>query len=204
MLSIFNGQIKSLMQQRGTLPAISEDILGISVEKGGTSVLADGYLVAGELTPRQEDFCFGFGVFLQFADDLQDITEDAARGHRTLFSQEAGRSDLDPLVFRLLRYMTLILEQKLDSSSPREKALQDMIRPNCALMYMESVGKHAGYFSRACVRRFQRAFPVKFGYLRKMRGSIEGRFLTGREKISDLDPVSAAFLTLSSRAFALD
>jgi len=33
---------------------------------------------------------------------------------------------------------------------------------------------------------------------------MEERFLTGREKISDLDPVSAGFLALSSRAFALD
>ncbi len=204
MLSIYNGQIKSLMQQRGSEAADREDILSISLEKGGTSVLADGYLVAGELTPRQEDFCFGFGVFLQFADDLQDIAEDLENDHWTLFSQKAGHSPLDPLVYKLLRYMSIILEHKLDGSIPHEKALKDMIRPNCTLMFMESVGKHGGYFSRHCVRRFQRAFPVKFGYLRKMRGTIEGRFLTGNEKISDLDPVSAAFLTLSSRAFALD
>ncbi len=204
MLSIYNGQIKSLMQQQGTMTYDSNDILGISLEKGGTSVLADGYLVAGALSPQQEDFCFGFGVFLQLADDLQDIAEDAEHGHMTLFSQSAGRTPLDPLVHKLLRFMSGILEQKLDAGRPREKALQEMIQPNCALMYMESVGKHAAYFSKGCVRDFQRAFPVRFSYLRRLRETIEGRFLTGQKKISDLDPVSAAFLTLSSRAFTLD
>lgn len=204
MLSIYNGQIKSLMQHLGTQQHDSNDILGISLEKGGTSVLADGYLVAGALSPQQEDFCFGFGVFLQLADDLQDIAEDVEHGHMTLFSQSAGRAPLDPLVHKLLRYMSVILERKLDADRPREKALRDMIQPNCALMYMESVGKHAAYFSKGCVRDFQRAFPVRFSYLRRLRDTIDGRFLAGQKKISDLDPVSAAFLTLSSRAFALD
>jgi hypothetical protein len=204
LLAIYNGQIRSLLQQRGTHAPDSAEILDISLEKGGTSVLADGYLVAGALSPLQEDFCFGFGVILQLADDLQDIAEDVERGHMTIFTQSAGQAPLDPLVYRLLHYMSFILEQKLDAGRPREQALQEMIRPNCALMFMESVGKHAAYFSKSCVRDFQRAFPVRFAYLRKIRATIEGRFLTGRERIGDLDPVSAAFLTLSSRIFALD
>jgi hypothetical protein len=122
----------------------------------------------------------------------------------TLFSESAGCVPLDALVYKLLRYMSTILERKLDTDRPHERALQEMIRPNCALMYMESVGKHAAYFSRGCVRDFQRAFPVRFSYLRKMRQTIENRFLGSGTAIRDLDPVSAAFLTLSSRAFALD
>src|SRR4030067_480163 len=55
-----------------------------AVEHTG-SVLANGYLVAGRLDPADEDFCFGFGTFLQLADDLQDVAEDADCGHRTLF-----------------------------------------------------------------------------------------------------------------------
>lgn len=204
MLTIFNAQIKSLFQHRRQVKVSAQDILRISVEKGGTSVLADGYLVAGELGPEQEDFCFGFGFFLQLADDLQDIGEDVRRGHQTLFSLRAGSSSLDPLVYRLIRLMSAILKTKLNPNRPHERALQEMILPNCTLMYMESVGKHKAYFSRMCVRRFQRGFPVRFVYLRKLRRSLENKFITGNKKIRDLDPVSAAFLSLSSRAFALD
>ncbi len=204
MLTIFNAQIKSLFQHRQPEKVSAEDILLISVEKGGTSVLADGYLVAGELKPEQEDFCFGFGFFLQIADDLQDIDEDIRRGHQTLFTLEAGTGNLDPLVHRLIRVMSTILKTKLNPHRSHERALQEMIQPNCILMYMESVGKHKAYFSRICVQRFQRGFPVRFVYLKKLRRSLEKRIITDHKKLSDLDPVSAAFLSLSSRAFALD
>jgi len=92
LLAIYNAQVKSLLQQRPGTDASPDDILAISLEKGGTSVLADGYLVAGALSPVDEEFCFGFGTFLQFADDLQDIAEDSRRGHRTLFTIGAGRA----------------------------------------------------------------------------------------------------------------
>ncbi len=204
MLTIFNAQLKSLFQHRQPEKISAEDILLISVEKGGTSVLADGYLVAGELEPEQEDFCFGFGFFLQLADDLQDIDEDVRRGHQTLFSREVGTRSLDPLVYRLIRLMSAILKTKLNPHRSHELALQEMIQPNCILMYMESVGKHKAYFSRICVRQFQRGFPVRFVYLKKLRRSLEKRIVTDHKKLSDLDPVSAVFLSLSSRAFALD
>jgi hypothetical protein len=204
MMTIYNAQVKSLLQQRECHPPYAADILGISMEKGGTSVLADGYLAGGALTPGQEDFCFGFGTFLQLADDLQDIAEDVRRGHMTLFSQTAGRYPLDSLVYKLLRFMSLVVDDTLDAGHSRQLALQNVIRRACTLMYMESVGKHSAFFSRACTRRFQKAFPVRFGYLKKLRRTLQDRFLTGREKISDLDPVSTALLTLSSRALSLD
>jgi hypothetical protein len=205
MLSIFNGQVKSLLQQQEGKGAPDEAaILAISMEKGGTSVLADGYLVAGRLTREQEDFCFGFGAFLQLADDLQDIDEDARRGHMTLFSRLAGRRKLDPQVYKLYWFMNRILERTLDAGRPREQDLQDVIQRSCALMYLEAVGKNPSHFSRSCVRNSQKAFPVRYSYLAKLRRTIQERFVTGREKISDLDPVSTALLTLSSRALSLD
>jgi len=94
LLTIYNAQVKSLLQQRPGTAAPPDEILSISLEKGGTSVLADGYLVAGALGPADEEFCFGFGTFLQFADDLQDMAEDSRRGHRTLFTIGAGRAAL--------------------------------------------------------------------------------------------------------------
>jgi hypothetical protein len=66
-------QSKSL-QQLCCNPAPHQiDVVGISFEKGGTSVLADGYLVAGSLTAAQPDWIFGFGVLTQLLDDL-DVT----------------------------------------------------------------------------------------------------------------------------------
>lgn len=204
MLAIFNGQIRSLLQHGGFTPLGTADILDISLDKGGTSVIADGYLVAGHLTPGQEDFCFGFGAFLQMADDLQDITEDLRNGHQTLFSQGAAHGSLDTRVHRLFGFMNVTLDRTLDPDRSADRALRDIISRCCTLMAMESAGKQAGFFSPGLVRAFQEAFPVRFSYLRKLRRTLEKKTLNGREKISDLDPVSTALLTLSSRALALD
>ena len=204
LLAIHNAQIKSLLQQRKRQSPDPVQILDISLEKGGTSVLADGYLAAGKLEPAEEAFCFGLGTFLQLADDLQDIAEDLRRGHITLFSQAAGRKSLDPMLYKLLRFMSLTVERTLDESRPRERALKDVIIPGCALLYAEAAAKHPSYFSKGCLRSLAETFPVRFSYLKKLRRTLQDKFLAGGEKICDLDNFTIALMSLSSRAFALD
>jgi hypothetical protein len=204
LLAIYNAQVKSLLQQRAAASPFPEDILVISLEKGGTSVLADGYLVAGHLEPADEDFCFGFGTFLQLADDLQDIDEDARCGHRTLFSRRAGRSPLDGQAVKLDRYLAAVLERARPGATARRSALCDAIGSGLSLMFLESVGKNPDYFSRGFVRRSRRSFPVRSSYLRKLRRRLGEQLPPGRNRLSDLDPGLVALMALSSRAFALD
>lgn len=70
---IQEGQQQSLRQQQ-TIP--EKDVLEISIWKGGTSVLADGYLIDGHLSDVQQEFCMLFGFTLQVQIDLQDVVED--------------------------------------------------------------------------------------------------------------------------------
>ncbi len=204
LLAIYNAQVRSLLQQRpgGGVPA--GDVLLLSLEKGGASVLADGYLVAGALAPADEEFCFGFGTFLQLADDLQDMTEDARQGHRTLFSAAAGEGPLDARVLRLESYLGTVLETARREAAPSRRALCEAIGGGLGLMFRESVGKQAGSFSRSFVRRARRSFPVRFSYLRKLRRKLGGTLPPGRDRLSDLDPGLVALMALSSRAFSLD
>lgn len=91
------------------------------MEKGGTSVIADGYLVHGVMTEEEALFAFGFGVVckpsshhrclklkctfhtdgqcLQLVDDLQDTLKDTEVNHQTLFThgwtqQQSGTHSL--------------------------------------------------------------------------------------------------------------
>lgn len=204
LLAIYNAQVKSLLQQRPGAAAPAEDILSLSLEKGGTSVLADGYLVAGALGPADEEFCFGFGTFLQLADDLQDIAEDARSGHRTLFSAGNGPDPLDAGVLRLESYLAAVLEKTRRAATPARSALCDAIGGGLGLMFRESVGKQPGYFSRGFVRRAKRSFPARFSYLRKLRRRLQGALPAGCDRLADLDPGLVALMALSSRAFSLD
>ena len=61
MIAINEAQTKSLLQHTKTIPP-NELIMEISMEKGGTSVLADGYLVEGDMTEEDALFAFGLGV----------------------------------------------------------------------------------------------------------------------------------------------
>jgi hypothetical protein len=204
LLAIYNAQVKSLLQQRAAATPSTEDILSISLEKGGTSVLADGYLVAGTLRPEDEEFAFGFGTVLQLADDLQDMAEDARCGHRTLFSPGRAGLPLDATALRLEAYLAAVLGQARRWPAPGRPALCDAIGSGLALMFRESTGKQPEYFRRAFVRRAKRGFPVRFSYLRKLRRRLGDKLPAGRDRLADLDPGLVALMALSSRAFSLD
>ena len=204
LLAIYNAQVKSLLQQRPGAAPSTDGILAISLEKGGTSVLADGYLVAGTLRPRDEEFCFGFGTFLQLADDLQDIAEDSACGHRTLFSPGMAEGPLDATVLRLESYLGAVLGKARADATPSRSALCDAIESGLRMMFRESVGKQPEYFRRSFVRTAKRGFPMRFSYVRKLRRRLSDRLPEGRDRLADLDPGLAALMALSSRAFALD
>jgi len=203
LLAIYNAQVRSLLQQRRGAAPTAADILSISLEKGGTSVLADGYLVAGTLRAEDETFCFGFGTVLQLADDLQDVAEDSRSGHRTLFSTGGG-GPLDATAIRLEGYLAAFLAGARRGSAPGRAALGDAIGAGLTLMFRESAGKQPDDFRRAFVRRARRGFPVRFSYLRKLRRRLKEQLPAGRERLADLDPGLVALMALSSRAFSLD
>lgn len=204
LLAIYNAQVKSLLQQRPGGAAAAGDVLSISLEKGGTSVLADGYLVAGTLEPADEEFCFGFGTFLQLADDLQDLAEDRRRGHRTLFSAGADRASLDAAAARLESYLAAVVARARRGATPRREALCDAIEGGLTLMFRESVGKRPEDFSRSFVRRARRGFPARFSYLDKLRRRLRDKMPPGCDRLADLDAGLVALMAVSSRAFALD
>ena len=81
------------------------DILPISILKGGASVLADAFLVKGELTVDEMQFAFGYGAFLQLLDDLQDAASDRNEGHQTLFSTDEPDRCLDAQLERLIAFI---------------------------------------------------------------------------------------------------
>ena len=203
MLAIFNAQVRSLAQQQQGFSPGRADILEISLEKGGTSVLADGYLTAGRLDPAEEDFCFGFGTFLQLADDLQDVSEDIRSDHRTLFTEAAGQGVLDGLILKLQGYIRSVLRKNSGLHPDRMNGLAALIRRSCYLMNIGSAGRKPEYFSRAFLRACQAHYPVRFSYLRKAGRNLPQSLLNGRRKIRDVDPALAAFLTVSSRTLSL-
>src|SRR4030095_16047831 len=95
--------------QHGGAGLTDAELLSISVEKGGSSVLADMFLVTGTPEPVEERFAFGYGIFLQLLDALQAVGADMIAGHETIFTRAARLGPLDEVTARLARFIDIVL-----------------------------------------------------------------------------------------------
>ena len=184
LLAIFNAQVKSLIQQKHQHAGGASRILEISVEKGGTSVLADGYLIEGALDEEFAEFCFGYGVFLQFADDLQDVADDLANGHQTLYSQIAEKAPLDALASRLFNFMQQVVDLHL--AGQRHRRFRELILKNCCFMVQEAVCKTTRFYSPGYLRAIERHFPLTLPFYLQVKKQLKKMLLEQRPQLEGL------------------
>jgi hypothetical protein len=177
LLAIHGGQVLSLGQQDD--PALTDaEILAISSEKGGSSVLADLYLVAGSAGAEEERFAFGYGVALQLLDDLQDVESDLVAGHQTLFTRAARRGALDAPASRLARFIDRVLDGGEVLASPELADPKDLIRRNCRTLLVGAVAEQPRRFSRRFRRTLARRWPFAFRAMRRLRRRAVKRYET--------------------------
>jgi hypothetical protein len=168
LLAIQEGQVRSLEQHRAASLA-NVDLLEISFRKGGSSVLTDLYLVTDSPDPAEARFAFGYGVFLQLLDDLQDVEADLAAGHETVFTRAARQGPLDALAGRLARFIEAVLAGNECFQGVEFADRLDLIRRNCLALLVGSVAEHPRRFSRRFRRALERQWPVSFRSQRKLR-----------------------------------
>ncbi len=172
LMAIHRAQERSVGLVRPRISPYEVDVLGISLEKGGTSVLADGYITAGRLTPAQEAFMFGWGAFLQLADDLQDVHTDAHDGVATIFTLTARHRPLDGLCARTLAFGRHVLEPAPAIATPESTPLVELMQRSGDLLVQDAIGRAQDLLSRDFVRRVERCFPFRFSALSRARGQL--------------------------------
>jgi hypothetical protein len=176
LLAIHEGQVCSLKQQHESAAMSEEQLLRVSAMKGGSSVLADGWLVGGKISRDEADFFFGFGVMLQLLDDLQDLHEDRPAGHRTLFTHTALNKPLDGISNRLWAFMHKFLNSANCLTIPRGLALIDLIRRNSIMLMLRAMAECDGLYSREYLAHMERLSPLSFAFLRDRSKEIRKRF----------------------------
>lgn len=173
LLGIHDAQSRSLRQQRGNASPYEVDVLRTSFEKGGTSVLADGYLIAGALDEGSAEFFFGYGAFTQLMDDLEDIESDRKAGYMTIFSQTAGHWPLDAVTNRAMRFGQRIFAATDRFPVPDAAPLRGMILRALGPLLSVSAAGAAGYYTRDYLRELEAHMPVRFTFLRDQRKKLE-------------------------------
>lgn len=178
LLAIYDAQNQSLkLLRRAAVPG-EVDVLGLGFYKGGTSVLADGFLAGGSLTGAQCQFAYGHGILAQLLDDMEDVEEDRRAGRLTLYSQPAGHWPLDALANRTFHFGDHILKG-LDGFEV-EESVRELIRRGANLLLLDAVGRTDRDYTPAYLNRLEAYSPFRFRFLKgqrkkflKQHGSIE-------------------------------
>lgn len=176
LLGIHTAQEQSLIQQREKTLPFEKDIIGITFEKGGTSVLADGYLVRGTLSRVEAEFMFGYGVFLQIIDDLQDIEEDYNNKHMTIFSQIGDKYYLDRHINKLLNFIDNFFNNENTFISEKAKKLKNVIQDCSHIMIYEAISKNKSRFSKEYLKEIEECSIVRFSYFKKIKKKFQKTF----------------------------
>ena len=172
LLAIHHAQQESLNLLRTGDELSAADILRISVEKGGHSVLADGYLVNGTLTREQAECIYGLGVFLQLRDDLEDVFDDRAHHQRTVYSAAIGRQTLDEPTARTLAIGQAVLHRLSCFPAASAGPLRDVVWRSLKLTVADAAASVAGSYSPAYLSDLERHSPVRLDYLVRQRQRV--------------------------------
>lgn len=177
LLAVHRGQTNSIRLLDNSNSLSETDVLKICIEKGGASVLADGYLVSGSLTKSQERFLFGFGAYLQMADDIQDTDKDSGAGLLTPFSQASMHSLLDKYISRTYNFGIRIMDLINCFKGSDLDCLKSLIENSTGKLLIESVGLNDKFYSKSFLTEIEGYSPFRFSYLKKRKSSSPNKDL---------------------------
>lgn len=175
LYAIHRAQCKSVYLLRRNASPYEVDVLGISFEKGGTSVLADGYLVASSLSEAQAAYMLGWGAFVQLVDDLQDVEQDSKDGLSTVFSQTARHWPLDAVTDRAFRFGAKIVERLDCFDAPSAEPIKELMRRSTFRLLIEAAGGAGQFYTKDYLREIESRSPFRFSFLSKRRKKLASR-----------------------------
>ncbi|APV45013.1 hypothetical protein Dform_01693 [Dehalogenimonas formicexedens] len=179
LLAIQRAQVKSLELQTKRQPSV-DDVLTVTIDKGGTSVLADAYLIAENgLTPRQVRFIFGLGIFLQLVDDIQDLKQDLKSGNVTLFCLAAKDPiALESLANRAIAFGKHVMDYLEAFTAQGIEPLKEVIRMSVAQLIIGAAYQSHRYFRREYLSRLEAHFPFRLAHLEKVTATLRKQKLS--------------------------
>ena len=177
LVAIHDAQNNSVMQHNEMTSPYEKDVLGISAEKGGASVLADAYLVKGKLSDIQIDFAFAYGVLLQLCDDLQDAKEDLENGHMTIFSVTLKKWPLDKLTNALFDFSNIIMADSCEPLDHQESCkMKRFLQKNLTLLICEAISQNQDFYSKEYIKAIEKYLPFRMTFTRKLYKKLKRKY----------------------------
>jgi hypothetical protein len=175
LLAIHHAQEASIGQLGDCPDCNGSELLRITCAKGGSSVLADACLAHGSLSQTESRFSFDWGVLLQLGDDLQDVSEDLARGSHTLFTRAVhAKIPLDAIVLQLLNFSERVAA-RMDSLPGASKMIKDLLTMSWRSLIVGAVAESHELFSPEFLVNVERLSPFRFDFLRVRHKKLANR-----------------------------
>jgi len=183
LLAIHDAQVKSLCLIDPEENLSEKEVLNICIEKGGTSVLADGYLVAGDISKEQALFFYGFGAYLQLVDDIQDVKEDSCAGQLTIFSQASSYQNLDDYTARTFHFGHYVFDLMDTFNGRKLPVFKSLMKKSVEIMLLETILLSENYYSPAFISLTENYSPLSINYLKKRRSKLSPQRISFMKKI---------------------
>jgi len=162
-----------------------QKITAMTFEKGGTSVLADGFLAAGELTLEEMEIIFNYGAFAQLMDDQEDIRNDIKSGAVTFFSEAARIGNVDEVLQRVFYFAHKVLKGLDQFTNAKAQPLKQMSMKGIDLLLIDAALRMESYYSKKYLQELEGYFPFRFEYLKRVRKEIQRKKITA-ERLTGL------------------
>jgi hypothetical protein len=173
LLHIHTAQASSIRLIAGMSDLDFEGRLAVCVEKGGTSVVADGYLLSGRLGADEEAFLYAYGAYLQLMDDLQDLTEDTNAGMLTAFAFAAQTGPVDGIWNQALALGEKVIEQAGLLSSDYVPLFQALMQKSIGLFLVGTVQSNKAFYTDDFVAQMAGYLPLSAGFIRKKSSRLD-------------------------------
>lgn len=172
---IHEAQIDSLKQQQPQLLPYELDILKLTFNKGGSSLIADALLVEPDLSQEALVFCYHLGAVLQLCDDLQDTCLDAENHHQTLFSQLKDHYVFDQLLDHMIAFSYALKPSAEAAGIKAQDLLDTVLIPNTNLLLLISATANEQLFSRRWIDQHKKYLPVTPKGLKRIQKHLRRR-----------------------------
>jgi hypothetical protein len=192
LLAIHYAQSKSARMPKWPEKLHIRRVAEMSFEKGGTSVLADGFLASGELSAEEMEIIFNYGAFAQLMDDQEDIEQDLRHCELTLFTEAARRGKADAAMNRVFNFAHHVLQGLDRFSAPEAAPLKQMSMKGIDLLLMDAVLRTEKFYSKAYLKKLEEHFPFRFGYLKRVRKTIRQKGISAERLIGLMSKKSAS------------
>lgn len=171
LLDIHHAQTQSIELCNKNLILSNKACFTIAVNKGATSVIADGYLIMGNLSKEQLHFLYEYGAYLQIIDDLQDASEDYKEGVYTSFSRLLPHKKLDRMLCKTY-YLGEKVVETIQQYYSDNLAFQGLIKRSFALLFASAIIANPENFSSHFIDTVEKHSPFRFSFANKQMNNI--------------------------------